>query len=102
MTCLREDIKNLAAAVVQVYKTLNDCLTGGYPHYTHKEGDKIYPVVVTLENWRLLGSVMCDLLERSVSAQMDKAGFSQDLIRQFHIQFGLLMSLRSVYKSCNQ
>jgi hypothetical protein len=80
---LQEDIRHLAAAVVQVYKTLNDCLTEDYPHYTHQEGDKIYPAVVTLENWRLMGAEMYDLLSRSVTAQMEKAGLSQDLIKQF-------------------
>ena len=47
---LEDDMENLAAAVVQVYKTLNDCLTGGYR-----------------------GSVMFKLLARSVKAQTDKA-----------------------------
>jgi hypothetical protein len=83
LSYLEQDIENLAAAVVQVYKTLNDCLTGGYPHYPHQEDDKIYPAVVTLENWRLMGSVMFEQLERSVTAQMDKAGLSKDLLKQF-------------------
>jgi hypothetical protein len=80
---LEDNIENLAAAVVQVYKTLNDCLTGGYPHYSHQEGDQIYPAVVTLENWRLLGSVMFELLERSVKVQMEEAGIPQLLIELF-------------------
>jgi hypothetical protein len=80
---LEEDIENLAAAVVQVYKTLNDCLAGRYPHYTHQEGDQIYPAVVTLENWRLLGSVMFETLDRSVKAQMGKTDLPESLIEQF-------------------
>lgn len=80
---LEQDIENLAAAVVQVYKTLNDCLNGAYPHYSRQEGDRIYPAVVTLENWRLLGSVMFELLDRSVKTQLDQAELPQSLIEQF-------------------
>jgi hypothetical protein len=80
---LEADIENLAAAVVQVYKTLKDCLTGVYPHYIHRAGDQIYPAVVTLENWRLMGSVMFDLLDRSVAQQMKKAGLSQELVTRY-------------------
>ena len=80
---LNADIENLAAAVVQVYKTLSDCLDGRYPQYTYKKGDQIYPAVVTAENWRLLGSAVFNLLDRSVKDQMDKGGMSQLLIEQF-------------------
>jgi hypothetical protein len=80
---LEEDIENLASAIVQVYKTLNDCLTAGYPNYNHQDEDQIYPAVVTLENWRLMGAVMFDLLSRSVTAQLEKAELSQDLTTQF-------------------
>jgi hypothetical protein len=80
---LKGDIESLAASVVQVYKTLSDCLNGFYPHYTLVDGDQIYPTVVTLENWRLMGSVMFDLLGSSVTEKMQKAGLSQDLITRF-------------------
>ncbi len=83
ITHLEEDIENLAGAIIQVYKSLNDCLTGAYPHYTHRDGDRIYPAVVTLENWRLLGSVMFDLLDRSIRAQLEKAELPEKLIDQY-------------------
>jgi hypothetical protein len=80
---LEEDIEILAAAVVQVYKTLNECLTGSYTHCAHQEDDQIYPAVVTLENWRLLGSIMFETLHRSVKAQMAEANLPESLIDQF-------------------
>jgi hypothetical protein len=82
ITHLQQDIDNLAAAVVQIYKTLNDCLTSGYPHYSHQEGDKIYPAVVTLENWRLMGSVILGLLDRSVKEQFAEAKLFVSLMEQ--------------------
>jgi hypothetical protein len=39
--------------------------------------------VVTLANWRLLGSVMFDLLDRLVKTQLDQAELPQSLVEQF-------------------
>lgn len=49
------DLDKMADAVTQVYKTIRDYTDGKYPHYKFNENKKIYPLVVTLEDWHLFG-----------------------------------------------
>jgi len=55
---LEDDIDSMADAVVQVYKTLMDHLDNAYPHFPVRHGRKIFPAIVTLENWHMFGPVM--------------------------------------------
>jgi hypothetical protein len=41
---------------------------------------KIFPAVVTLENWRMFGPVMINKLSEAVSSKIKEAGLSQALI----------------------
>jgi len=79
---LEGDIDSMAAAVVQVYKTLADHLANAYPHFPAKEGRKIFPAVVTLENWRMFGPVMMNKLTEAVASKLDGAGLPPHLVEQ--------------------
>jgi hypothetical protein len=79
---LEADIENMAAAVVQVYKTLVDHLDNAYPHLPAKDGRKIFPAVVTLENWRMFGPVMMNKLTEAVTAKLKGAGLPPHLVEQ--------------------
>jgi hypothetical protein len=76
---LEADIDSMASAVVQVYKTLTDHLNNLYPHFRAKEGRKIFPVIVTLENWRMFGPVMMNKLAEAVVSRLSTVGLSPDL-----------------------
>jgi len=71
---LEADIDNMAAAVVQVYKTISDYRDNRYAHFDFQEGRKIFPVVVTPENWRMFGPVMMDKLTEAVTRRLDGEG----------------------------
>jgi hypothetical protein len=79
---LEADIENMAAAVVQVYKTLTDHLDNAYPHFPAKDGRKIFPAVVTLENWRMFGPVMMNKLTEAVAAKLNGAALPPHLVEQ--------------------
>ncbi len=79
---LEADIENMATAVVQVYKTLADHLNDLYPHFPVKDGRKLFPAVVTLENWRMFGPVMMNKLAEAVTFKLSTAGLSPDLARE--------------------
>jgi hypothetical protein len=76
LSALEQDIRKLAGAVVQVYKTIADYRAGLYPHLALVEGRRIYPAVVTLEDWYLFGFDMLERLEMSVRNIMETAGLS--------------------------
>jgi hypothetical protein len=66
LTALQQDIRKLAGAVVQVYRTIGDYHAGRYPNLAFVEGRHVYPTVVTLEDWYLFGRELPDRLETAV------------------------------------
>jgi hypothetical protein len=74
LSALEQDIRKLAGAVVQVYKTIADYRAGIYPHLAFVEGRRIYPAIVTLEDWYFFGLDMPARLEAATRAAMEAAG----------------------------
>lgn len=56
--------------VVQVYETIRDYREGRYPHLPYAVALKVYPVIVTLEDWFLFGHDLPDRLDLAVRAAM--------------------------------
>jgi hypothetical protein len=79
---LDADINSMASAVVQVYKTLSDHLDNAYLHFPAKEGRKIFPAIVSLENWRMFGPMMMNMLSDAVTSKLKAAGLSEDLVEE--------------------
>lgn len=76
---LKTDIDSMAAAIVQVYKTIADYRNNAYPHFPAKDGLKVFPTVVTLENWRMFGAVIMNMLADGVARRLASDGLSADL-----------------------
>jgi hypothetical protein len=49
-----------------VYKTIVDYRDGAYPHFSYDETRKVFPIIVTLENWHMFGNVMLNKLAEGV------------------------------------
>lgn len=79
---LDADIENMASAVVQVYRTILDHKKGYYRHFPAIDNRRIYPAVVTLENWRFFGPIMLGKLEAAVVDKFNASELSPDLLRQ--------------------
>ena len=50
------DLEIIAEAVVQIYKSISDYQNGKYPSLPYCEHLRIYPLVVTMEDWFLMGN----------------------------------------------
>jgi len=50
---LEADFDHMANAIIQLYKTIGEYQRGQYGQFSFEVGRKIYPVVVTLENWHI-------------------------------------------------
>jgi hypothetical protein len=74
LSALEQDIRKLAGAVVQVYKTIADYRAGLYPHLAHVEQRRIYPAIVTLEDWYFFGLDMPGRLDAAVRTALDNTG----------------------------
>ena len=82
LAALQADIDSLAGAVVQVYKTILDYEQGLYGHFPVAPDRKIYPVIVTLENWHAFGNEFFNRLHSSVSETMTKENLSDKYLDQ--------------------
>jgi hypothetical protein len=74
LSALEQDIRKLAGAVIQVYKTISDYRAGLYPHLAYVEARRIYPAIVTLEDWYLFGWDMVARLDAAVRTIMEAVG----------------------------
>lgn len=74
LTAFEQDIRKLAGAVVQVYKTIADYRAGRYGNLAFVEARQIYPAIVTLEDWYFFGNEMPGRLDAAVQIGMAAAG----------------------------
>lgn len=72
----------MAAAIVQVYKTIADYQASAYPHFSMTEDRKVFPTVVTLENWRMFGPVMMDKLGEAVTQRLSDESLRPELLQE--------------------
>jgi hypothetical protein len=82
LAALEADIANMASFIVQTFRTIMDYSENRYPHFSFDEGRKIFPVVVTLENWRVFGPVMLNMLSEKVAQKLSDAEISTDLLQR--------------------
>jgi len=66
LTAMDQDIRKLAGAVVQVYRTIQEYREGHYPNLPFAAARQVFPAVVTLEDWYFFGHDLPDRLERAV------------------------------------
>jgi hypothetical protein len=64
----RRDLEKMAGFIVQIYKTIRDYQDGKYPSCSYDEKKKVYPLVVTLEDWHLFGDN--DLLKVKIEEKL--------------------------------
>jgi len=73
LTALAQDIRKLAGAVLQVYKAIRDYRAGYYPHLPYVEARRVYPIILTLEDWYCCGLYLPTLLDEAVRNLMQAA-----------------------------
>ena len=65
-----EDLEKMADFVVQAYKSIRDYKGGEYPHLTYRQRRRVYPMIVTLEDWLIFGDDLTDQLDDIVRTKM--------------------------------
>lgn len=78
---LFSELDKMARMVVQVYKSIRDYRASAYPNYTFDPQRKIYPLIVTLEDWFLMGPKLLGELNRNVFERMQKEGLPSSFVR---------------------
>jgi hypothetical protein len=76
---LEDELRKLGEFIVQTYKTINDYRAGLYPRMAPRE-TRVFPVVVTLEEWFAFGPEVRSMLDSFVRAGLVDAGLSADSV----------------------
>jgi len=77
---LEKDLLALASAVVQTYKNTQDAINGRADWST--AALPVYPIVVTLDEWYLLGPLVREKLNEKILSLLNEAGMSPSLLTE--------------------
>ena len=69
---LDNELSKMADFIIQVYKTINDYINNKYPHYKYQKNKKLYPLIVTLEDWFLIGHKQDEVINTKVVNKFNK------------------------------
>lgn len=67
---LEKDLDFMANFITQTYKSIGDYLDNKYPSFKFKKGRKIFPLIITLEEWYLFGDKLLGDLKSKVEKKM--------------------------------
>jgi len=69
---LKKDLEFMADFIVQVYKSIGDYFNNKYPSFKFRINRKIFPLIVTLEDWYLWGDKLLGELKTKVIEKLRK------------------------------
>ena len=81
-TVLFADLDLMADAIVQTYKTIVDAEGGHYPNW-RPDGQPIYPVVVTLEEWYMFSDPVTAFVEKRVMEKLGELGIGEGIAKRY-------------------
>lgn len=61
---IEKDLNIIATGIVQTYKTINHYRNGYYPNLSYSRKRKVFPLIVTLEDWFLMGDHNISIKEK--------------------------------------
>jgi len=76
------ELDKLASMIVQTYKSIRDYKAGHYPHFPFDPNRKIYPLIVTLEDWILMGPQLINELRTDVIRRLEKEGIPAAVLQE--------------------
>ena len=74
---IQAELEKMSQFILQIYKTIDDYRSNHYPLFKFDENMKVYPLIVTLEDWYLFGDKLLVDLRRLVEQQIKKANLPQ-------------------------
>ena len=87
------DVSTLASYVVQLYRTIEEYKQSRYPSLPYDATRKIYPVIVTLEDWLPIGTDFWSDLDGQVRSQLGRCGLPLSILEQMPFTLSSLEEL---------
>lgn len=76
------ELDKLAAMIVQAYKSIRDYKASHYPHFPFDPSRTIYPIIVTLEDWFLMGPKLVSTVRTDVTRRLEKEGIPVEVLEE--------------------
>jgi hypothetical protein len=80
LAALEQNFEELSEAIVQVYQRIAEYKQGLWPQHPYSKSKILFPIVVTLEDWFLLGPRVAELLDNKVRAGLQNEGVDPAII----------------------
>lgn len=96
-TPLKAEFSKIAEFVVQVYKSIIDYENGYYSKLEYDPSKKIYPIIVTLEDWYLFGGYPLEFIHNEVLRMLKEKNISNKYITEMPYT---IMSLQEFEMCC--
>lgn len=77
---LSGELNKMAGIILQVYKSIMDYLGGLYPSDHYKKGWRVFPLIVTLEDWFLMGPKLIGELDKLVLEGLEQQGLPANML----------------------
>jgi hypothetical protein len=97
LSAIDQDVRKFAGAIVQVYKTIRDYKANHYPQLNFVAKRRIFPMVVTMEDWFLFGDWFPARLDQAVRSAFVNAELPAAWIEEMPYS---VISLHDFEKSC--
>lgn len=79
---LKNELRKMADFVIQVYKAIKDYRADQYPTFRFKHGRRIFPLIVTLEDWFLIGPKLLSGLSAMVEQGFNEAELPLEWLKE--------------------
>lgn len=77
---LSGELGKMAGIILQVYKSINDYQKGLYPSSRYRKGWQVFPLVVTLEDWFLMGPKLIGELDKLILGELEENNLSATML----------------------
>lgn len=77
-----KELDKMAKIILQIYKAIDDYCNNLYPSFKYEEERKIYPIILTMENWFLFGDKRSDILDKMIIKEFNNIYLPIDYLKK--------------------
>ncbi len=79
---IKEGLEEMAEFILQIYKTIADYRGGKYPTLRYEQEKKIFPLILTLENWFIFGDKLIEDLRALIVRKINDKNLPLELLEE--------------------
>ncbi len=77
---IQKELDKMAEIIFQIYKSIDDYRNNLYPSFKYEKNRQVYPIILTLENWFLIGNKRLDIVNKMVVEKLSNKNLPLDYL----------------------